>query len=67
MELRNILNIIRMFKSPYLTGSLYVNTLNISLDFINTIAQVTLFSAVGGINLINTVYVFKQVHVIQGI
>lgn len=67
MELRNILNIIRMFKSPYLAGSLHVNTLNISLDFINTIAQVTVFNAVGGINIIDTVYVFKQVHVIQGI
>lgn len=44
-----------------------MSALNISLDFIKTIAQVTVFNAVGGINLIDTVYVFKQFHVIQGI
>ena len=49
MELR----LISMFMSPYLTGRIYVNAVNINLDF--TVAQVTMLNAMGDTNLIDTV------------
>ena len=39
--------------SPYLTGRIYVNAVNINLDF--TVAQVTMLNAMGDTNLIDTV------------